>query len=111
MSAAQEAKLPPSLDGSVVLDIGGDIGALVLVTGPELLGEELELTPTDPGRKRVHTEVRERIVAGRRRFAAVYPQLAAGEYVLDCNRQPVAIRGGEITEIALAVGALSRIGV
>ncbi|GAB3799282.1 hypothetical protein GCM10027605_12510 [Micromonospora zhanjiangensis] len=44
--------LAPSYTGTVVLDIGGDTGALVIHTGPELLGAEIEVSPVDRGVRR-----------------------------------------------------------
>ncbi len=40
-------ELGPSQDGTVVLDIGGDVGALVLLTDASLLGAEIEINPLD----------------------------------------------------------------
>jgi hypothetical protein len=66
----------------VVLDIGGDFGALVIYTAPELNGRELEISPLGRDTQRVHTAVLERVVDGRSVFAAVYPSLRAGVYRL-----------------------------
>ncbi len=43
---SEQNQLGPSRDGSVMLDIGGDIGALVLHTSAEMLGVEIEISPT-----------------------------------------------------------------
>jgi hypothetical protein len=40
-----DAENPHSGQGAVVLDIGGDIGALVLTTPPDLDGAEIEICP------------------------------------------------------------------
>jgi len=66
----------------VVLDIGGEFGALVLYTPPELHGREIEISPVGQNSQRVHTAVLERIVAGRSVFAAFYRRLAAGSFRL-----------------------------
>lgn len=42
-----EALLGLSGDGSVILDIGEDVGALVLHTTPEMFGREIDLLPDD----------------------------------------------------------------
>jgi hypothetical protein len=99
---------------SVVLDIGGDIGALILYTPPELSGAEIEISL--PGAcPRTHSIVRERNV-GRRRagrhaapeagsgdatvYAAVYPGLTAGLYTIWRDAQTpagkVQVEGGEV---------------
>lgn len=45
----EQSQLGPSMDGTVVLDIGGDIGALILLTGPDLLLAEIEISRLDGG--------------------------------------------------------------
>jgi hypothetical protein len=90
-----------SYEGSVVLDIGGDIGALVLRVPRALLGDEIELHPDDAGVARVHSAVRERKTTAGEVYAAVYPQLTAGEYLISGTRQRVSISGGQVTEVEL----------
>jgi hypothetical protein len=105
-----EATPPPSRDGSVVMDIGGDIGALVLYTGAELDGTEIDLFALgadpfelDPAQPFVHSAVRPRHLTGGTLYAAVYPDLPAGSYVLAPHGSVPAIRvlieGGRITEV------------
>ena len=65
---------------SVVLDIGQDVGALIIYTKAELRGKEIEVSPLGSAGKRVHVEVLERRVNGRPVFAAVFPQLREGSY-------------------------------
>lgn len=87
---------------SVVLDIGGDVGALVLYTRPELHGQEIEVSPLGDDARRVHSAVLERYVNGRVLFAAVYPELAEGEYVVCCPGQPrFSICGGAVAEVQI----------
>lgn len=83
--------------GSVVLDIGLDVGALVLYTAAEWCGREVDLT----GPVSTHTAIRERSVAGRRFYAGVYPGLPAGEYHLHLGDAPTPaqVQGGRVTEI------------
>jgi hypothetical protein len=87
----------------VVLDIGGDVGALILYTPPELHGREIEVSPLGDDARRVHTAVLLRLLNGRRIFAAVYPQLAAGDYRIwsDDPARPssVTILPGRVVEI------------
>ena len=88
---------------NLVLDIGEDVGALVLYTGAELNGEEIELSRAVPGAKRFHNQVHERRLGGQTVFAAVYPEIRAGEYhVWRDGIEPadvVTIRGGAVAEI------------
>jgi hypothetical protein len=74
----------PSGPGTVVLNVGGGMGALVLNTPAELDGAEIEISRHDapPGARRTHSQVRRREVGGRVLYAAVYPDLAAGDYTL-----------------------------
>jgi hypothetical protein len=87
---------------SVVLDIGQDIGALIIYTGPELHGREIEVSPCG-SMTRVHVEVLERRINGRAVFAAVFPRLRAGDYDIWENRAnpsgAVTIVGGEVVTI------------
>jgi hypothetical protein len=101
-SRTEEQRLPPSGDGTVVLDIGGDIGALVVRAPAELDGVELDLFPAGCGVACMHSAVRRRDVLGGSLFAAVYPCVPAGEYTLAGLQGPVRIDGGAVTELAYA---------
>lgn len=84
--------------GSVVLELGEGIGALVLDTPGDLEGEEIEISPCDGG-PRTHSMVRKRHTGTRTVYAAVYPVLAAGDYVVwrqdGSQAGQVSIRGGQ----------------
>jgi hypothetical protein len=93
---------------SLVLDIGGDVGALLLTTGPELAEEEIGISPgVDPTAKRRHNVVHARrdrgVVAA---YSAVFPSLAAGEYTV-WNRDGsahavITVHGGQVTQLAMS---------
>jgi hypothetical protein len=87
----------------VVLDIGGDVGALILYTNPEANGAEIELSPREGNGHRSHNQVHERKFNGSICFAAVYPELRAGEYDLwgdgPTPVDRVTIVGGEVAEL------------
>jgi hypothetical protein len=92
----------PHPEASPVLDIGGDVGALLLITGPERTGTEIEVRRTDNG-WHTHTGVHPRHTPGGQLHAALYPALPAGDYELqlepagtDANPR-IAIRGGVLT--------------
>ena len=93
-----EVQLPPSWDGSVVLDIGGEIGALLLRTPPTMNGVEIDLIPEDEGLLHTHSAVRERRLLGGVAYAAGYPSLKAGRYTVAGSGQTVTIVGGQVTE-------------
>jgi hypothetical protein len=89
--------------GAVVVDIGGDVGALVLYTEAEMAGAEIEISPVDDDARRRHVAVHARHVPGHRTLhAAVYPALVQGSYRLwRPDGHPagvVQITGGKITE-------------
>jgi hypothetical protein len=98
----EQDQLGPSQDGSVMLDIGGDIGALVLHASADMVGAEIEISPTGDDTHRTHVAVRERCGNGPTRYAAIYPELQAGDYTLwGSDGQPamrVVITGGTVVE-------------
>lgn len=94
-----EEQLAPSWEGSVVLDIGGEVGALMLHTSPAMVGHEIDLIPDDGTVAHTHSAVRERQLVNGVSFAAVYPHLQAGTYVVEGSDQRVTITGGRVTEL------------
>jgi len=106
----------PSGAGSVVLDLGGAIGALVVETPAALSGREIEISlvaaaanaaaaisaaATSAAGGRTHSLVRERRTAAGTSYAAVYPDLPAGQYLIwrrmDTPVGEVTIDGGMVT--------------
>ena len=92
----------PSGSGSVVLDLGAGIGALVLHTPRELDGSEIEISLlAGTSLPRTHSRVRQRHMSGPVQYAAVYPSLAAGEYVVwrdaTARAMTVTVAGGRVT--------------
>jgi hypothetical protein len=96
----EEAASGPSEDGSVVLELGGDLGALVLRVPAELLGTEIDLVPDDQALLHTHSAVRERLVEPEHVYAAVYPSLRAGRYRIEGSEQVVEVVGGKVTDVA-----------
>jgi hypothetical protein len=97
--------------GSVLLDIGGDVGALVVTMPAAMLGDEVEvLTGPDipreqTGQHRPHVAVVDRPVAHGSLPSLVFGELVAGSYALvpkgtDDVRLRVDVRGGEVTTAA-----------
>jgi hypothetical protein len=91
----------PSGPGTVVMNVGGDIGALILYTPAEMDGQEIEISRDDaPEAKGTHSQVRARHMPGGTRYAAVYPGLRSGSYTLWADaEQPavsVVVAGGEV---------------
>jgi hypothetical protein len=88
---------------SVVLDIGQDIGALIIYAGPELRGREIHVGARGTSAKRVHVEVLERRINHIRVFAAVFPRLHAGDYdIWESAPNPIGaitIVGGKVATV------------
>lgn len=86
-----------------VLDIGQDIGALVLYTGEALCGKEIEISPKENDGQRTHTAIWERKVNGRSIFAGIFPSLHAGDYTLWSLDGEAAVEvtivGGQVSEV------------
>jgi hypothetical protein len=86
-----------------VLDIGQNIGSLVLYTGEELCGKEIEVSPKGNDAQRTHTAIWERKFNGRSVFAGIFPSLPAGDYTLWKNEtEPagdITISGGQVAEV------------
>jgi hypothetical protein len=69
--------------GYVVLDVGGDIGALIVHTDSEMHGLEVEISRTGNDGARTHKDVLERSMGGTPAYTAVFDGL-----------RPVATRSG-----------------
>ncbi|MEU7614746.1 phospholipase [Micromonospora rifamycinica] len=86
-----------------MLDIGGETGALIIYTGRDLHGREIEISRIDQdGVVRTHSAVRERIVRDGVFHSAVYPDLAAGLYTVwwdeETSAGTISVNGGAIAE-------------
>ena len=105
-TAAPEVTRPHHPDETLVLDIGEDIGALLLITDPEWIGEEVDVTPAGaPRSHHTHTVIRRRRAGTVDIAVGVYPELPAGDYTvwgLDGNPAGgVTITGGQVSELSL----------
>jgi hypothetical protein len=110
--AANLAENPYAGQGSVLLDIGGDVGAVVLhlpaaYEGAEVAyrrdGEALAAHHhAHPHTHAPHVAVVGRPVGDRIAYTAVLPELVAGRYVLtlsDETELPVDVTGGAVAEL------------
>lgn len=74
-------ELPADLTtGSVALDIGAGVGALLIFTDAARVGDEIEVEPAAGNGRRTHVAVLTRRVGPRIAHAAVFASLAAGTY-------------------------------
>lgn len=92
-------------DGIPVLDIGGEVGALlVYLDGPTPSGE-LQARPLGEPDARFHTGVHPREVFSATMHVALYPEVKRGTYeILDDALVPLAVvevDGGSVTELDL----------
>lgn len=88
---------------ALVLDIGDDVGALILFADESCLGQEIDITAAGaPRSHHTHTMIRRRRAVGREFIAGVYPELHAGTYTLwgvdGDELGEVTIVGGQVTE-------------
>jgi hypothetical protein len=107
MSGAVEN--PFAGQGSVLLDIGGDVGAVVVTMPADLLGTEVEIWPVGGGGSghshHPHVAVVNRPAGGTRIPSLVFPELLEGRYELHRKGSPgvarltVDVRGGEVTTL------------
>jgi hypothetical protein len=95
-----ESVVGPSGPGTAVMELGGDIGALVLYTPADMDGCEIEISRDgEPAGQRTHSQVRQRHMPDATKYAAVYPGLHAGVYTIWGNEGPAAttvITGGQV---------------
>jgi hypothetical protein len=87
---------------SLVLDIGGAVGALVIHAGAELAEQEIEISPVRRPTPREHNVVHARRDRYRTAYTAVFPAVPEGDYTVwrrdGAPHAVVTIRGGEVTE-------------
>lgn len=89
---------------AVVVDVGGDRGALVVLAGSDDDGTEVEIHPVTDPTARQHVWVLPRLVAAGVVSAAIFPSLRAGEWVVlgrdgeQCRT--VLVRPGVVSEVA-----------
>ncbi len=95
----------------MVLDVGGERGALIVWVPPDLDGTQLEVRRQGASWRGEHTAVRPRHLRDGTCFAAVFGSLVAGRYELRvCGTEtaPVidaAVVGGSIAEASWPAGA------
>jgi len=101
---------PYAGQGSVLLDIGGEVGALVVTMPPDMVGVEVEIRPDgheqahDHGHgpaHHPHVAVVPRPVGDGHVASLVYPEVVEGRYhlVITGTSTPVLavqVRGGEV---------------
>ncbi|MCU1659816.1 MAG: hypothetical protein JWO57_4472 [Pseudonocardiales bacterium] len=91
--------------GPVLLDIGGDVGALVVTARPAMVGREIEIRPVDrPAPDHLaHVAVVARPTPHGLRHTAVFAELDEGDYELYDRADGalavrVTVRGGHVCQ-------------
>ena len=111
MEAPAEAHNAFAGQGAVLLDIGGDVGALVVAMPPETVGQEVEIRPVDGSPPAGHHHHFPHVAVVVRPTpdgplpSLVYPDVRAGDYELvvigdESARRPVRVEGGTVTTTA-----------
>jgi hypothetical protein len=87
----------------VILDIGGDLGALIVHTEAGMVGVEVEISATGQDDSRTHKDVLEREINGRPAYTAVFDKIREGSYTLWVNdvawAREVFIVAGAVAEL------------
>jgi hypothetical protein len=97
----------PSEKGSVLVDIGGDVGAAIVSTPASLVGSEIEIRRCDAAWDGTHVAVRERHVSGGLMYAALFSGLGHGHYEVrvrgevDGPTANLTVEGGRVRETRL----------
>jgi hypothetical protein len=106
MTGTVRQENPYAGQGAVLLDIGGDVGALIVTMPAEMEGSEVEIRPTSQHHEadhHPHVAVVNRPVRDTYVASLVFPELVAGRYELyekgtHDARLTVEILGGEVTD-------------
>lgn len=90
------------------MDIGGDIGGLIVRLDDALEGTELPIEFADDPNRDIHTGVWRRSLGGETVVVAVYPELREGSYRIHSGEHhagaQLQITGGRVAELDLRVG-------
>ena len=85
------------------LDIGGDLGALIVHTDAAMAGVEVEISPTGQDDRRSHKDVLQREINGLAAYTAVFDKVREGTYTLWVEDAPRA------RDVAVAAGAIAEL--
>lgn len=95
----------PASNDNLLLDIGRDTGALIIYTPPARDQAEIEISSSASDQVRTHNVVRVRQAPHGPVYAAVFPALPAGDYVVwqdgATRAGTAAVRGGQVATFRL----------
>jgi hypothetical protein len=87
----------------VALDIGGELGALIVETDARMHGLEIEIARQERDARRTHKQVLARYNGRRRAYTLVFDALREGRYTLWLEDRALAtdveVCGGEVTKL------------
>lgn len=100
MSAEPIARPHPE---PVVLDIGGDVGALIVYAEAGLYDQPIEVSPEGADEQKFHQHVLERPMPDGTTYAAVFDKIVEGKYTLWLHGQArvrdFQISGGSVSQV------------
>jgi ABC-type Zn2+ transport system substrate-binding protein/surface adhesin len=95
---------PENVD-NLILDIGADTGALIIHAAVDRDQAEIEISPAGREQARAHNIVRRREAVSGAVYAAVFPALTAGDYVVWRDAATpagtVVVHGGQVASFRL----------
>ncbi|MGD0700834.1 MAG: hypothetical protein ABSA02_13215 [Trebonia sp.] len=101
---APDEDAPDSAD-NLILDIGADTGALIIHAAADRDQAEVEISPAGREQARTHNIVRRREAVSGAVYAAVFPALTAGDYIVWRDTATpaglVAVHGGRVASFRL----------
>ena len=101
--------MTPSGQGTVMLNIGDGVGALIINTPGRMHGREIEVSPVGDAATRTQAAVRARYVRGGVCFSVVLDSLPEGRYtVWDNPITPLGeidVRGGAVAQFTWPVAS------
>jgi hypothetical protein len=97
-------RAPENVD-NLILDIGADTGALIIHAAVDRDQAEIEISPSGSEHARTHNIVRRREAVSGAVYAAVFPALTAGNYVVWRDAATpagaVIVHGGRVASFRL----------
>jgi hypothetical protein len=92
--------------GSVVIDIGGDIGAAAIYVPASLADLEIEIRAVGDEWAGIHVAVRERLLPDSTVWAALFPSLREGDYEIRVREHAPSGPTASVTVVGARVASL-----
>jgi hypothetical protein len=112
---AHTCEQAPDNADNLILDIGADTGALIIHAAMDHDQAEIEISPAGSVQARAHNIVRRRETVSGAVYAAVFPALTAGDYVVWRDAATpagtVVVHGGRVASFRLDLGSATPVSV